>query len=1610
MAIPKAPAPAVPALRALAATFLLASATLSPGPAAAQRAGQNVNMVSGTEWPYGDPFKQRQNEPSIAVSTRNPLHLLAGANDYRTVDIAFADILPNAKVVGDAWLGLFKSFDGGQTWQSTLLPGYPQDFSPVGFASPLRGFSTAADPTVRAANSGLFHYSGIAFDRGTNQGVAFVAQYLDLANKENGRLSQGTDPIRYVRTVVVEGGNSGQFLDKPWIAVDIPRGSGTCAFTVPTEAGPVTQTIPAGNVYVVYSVFVGNDNNTRTKIYLRRSTDCGATWSNATKLTEGLPINQGAVVEVAPTTGHVYVAWRGFSNVNNPNTINIVKSTDGGQTFTKPLTIHSLPDYVANSSAPTFFDQGTTATSFRTNAFPTMAVDAAGRVYVAWPQRGMGPHGDARIVMKVSADGLTWPAGVQVVDSNPVPDDLGYTFTRGHQLMPSLSFTGGKLMVLYYDLRYDQTIGIFKPNDPFGSANGKFYFEVRRKTGEWLLSNGEDLAFAPFVDDAGLTARRHTIDVRVSQADPGLSPLFSAAWVSQYRFGTRGDESSVITPELKQLQVNPPNLPLFKQGTAPFFGDYIEIAGLTMRPDASGTWHFTTEPERAPVHYAVFTSNQDVRPPADGNWQNYTPPTSTGSGGPSLFDPTQQRPPCKSGNEGMRDQNIYFSRITQGLAVAAPQNAKRLTTTFQRDFPVTLQNATTQDRTFRLSIPSQPPGGFASFVPAPVPFNRNAAFTAVTTLDLTVGANAGAARSVYATSTLPTAGITVDVDEITTPGGSVVPNGLSAFVLLNPEGAVNPPLLDPDGKPAGTSIQTVEIYTPNVSNPNVSNPNVSNSNVSNPNVSNPNVSNPNVSNPNVSNPNVSNPDIAIPNVSNPNVSNPNVSNPNVSNPNVSNPNVSNAPVSDATYTMTNNGNTAATYTLKLVKTTNLPADANLQLLVNKTYVVPVAYDCKLVLQTQTTTIVNVPNPVFTAIADLGHSTITDPSVSNPTFVLGPGESALVTLRGGVDVATMTDLVSTVAPVGVSQAPDTNSPTNTPDIAAPLFLTTPSLPDAVVGLLYAGATAAAIGGKSPYTFGVAGLPAGLSINSASGAISGTPTGPAGISSVVLTVTDSTTPTPRTASRALPLRVADPISITTSVLPDAVVGMLYTGATAAAIGGETPYTFGATGLPSGLSINSASGAISGTPIGPVGTASAVITVADTATPTPQTASRTLTVHVADPLVVTPTSLPDGRVGLPYVMIIGATGGFGFRTWTVIGGNLPQGMGLIGPDLNGAGRLVGIPTSGGTYSFLVRVTDSAAPAQTATLWLTLNVITPPPPPDLTVTLTHYPPNPTDLDLITATATVTNSGVGAAGPSWLELCVGGETPGLSGNCRHTLVPALSPGQSYTDHREDTLTAQGYTNHATADYLSQVVESNEGNNTATDTYVVVAATGVTVSGTIYYSSSGLSGVTVELGRDPFGVDPPLRRTSSNGTGSYSFNSVSPATYWVKAYGPTSAFITWIARSNIPVAGGPVTQDIDVPKIITLSQPLNYATGVSLTPTLTWSAITEAVRYVIQINITSPWTIVATPNVGSVTSYTVPNNLLAIGTNYTWQVGAYDGSGHYVGATMMSFSFTTYSP
>ncbi len=76
-------------------------------------AGANVNVIAGTG-ADGDWTLQRQNEPSIACSSRNPRNCIAGANDYRTVDIPF----PGGRRAGD-WRRVARLVHD-QGWRSQL--------------------------------------------------------------------------------------------------------------------------------------------------------------------------------------------------------------------------------------------------------------------------------------------------------------------------------------------------------------------------------------------------------------------------------------------------------------------------------------------------------------------------------------------------------------------------------------------------------------------------------------------------------------------------------------------------------------------------------------------------------------------------------------------------------------------------------------------------------------------------------------------------------------------------------------------------------------------------------------------------------------------------------------------------------------------------------------------------------------------------------------------------------------------------------------------------------------------------------------------------------------------------------------------------------------------------------------------------------------------------------------------------------------------------------------------------------------------------------------------------------------------------------------------------
>lgn len=242
----------------------------------------------------------------------------------------------------------------------------------------------------------------------------------------------------------------------------------------------------------------------------------------------------------------------------------------------------------------------------------------------------------------------------------------------------------------------------------------------------------------------------------------------------------------------------------------------------------------------------------------------------------------------------------------------------------------------------------------------------------------------------------------------------------------------------------------------------------------------------------------------------------------------------------------------------------------------------------------------------------------------------------------------------------------------------------TLPAGQVGSEYANTSLSAVHGYGSLSWSATGLPSGISLSS-EGLLTGTPT-QHGIFSVQVTVSDSRTP-PVTKTASFPLTINPaPLTLSTTSLAVATIGMPYT-QTMGATGGVAPYTWSATGLPSDLTIDSATGTISGVPA-TVGTSQVTVTVSDDAGQV-ETASFTI---VVDPLDITfvgggPTiTLAGGVVAAPYSQALQVTGGLPPYTFSVVG-DLPPGLALN----SSTGVVSGTPTTPGTYSFSVGVSDS-------------------------------------------------------------------------------------------------------------------------------------------------------------------------------------------------------------------------------------------------------------------------------------------------------------------------------
>jgi hypothetical protein len=235
-----------------------------------------------------------------------------------------------------------------------------------------------------------------------------------------------------------------------------------------------------------------------------------------------------------------------------------------------------------------------------------------------------------------------------------------------------------------------------------------------------------------------------------------------------------------------------------------------------------------------------------------------------------------------------------------------------------------------------------------------------------------------------------------------------------------------------------------------------------------------------------------------------------------------------------------------------------------------------------------------------------------------------------------------------------------------------------------------------GGKPTYHFSLSwgSLPNGMTLNSTSGTISGTPT-KAGTFNFGVHVTDSSD---MGGAEAFAITVAGESEVTVSVSPST---------TTVASAGSMQFTAQVTNTSNvGVTWTASTGKISssGDYTAPSVTSNTNATVTATSTAdSSKSASATLTITAptVTALDITTTGLTDVTAGVTYSANLKVTGGTNPYSWSKTSGTLPSGF-----SLSSSGSLSGTTTQTGNFTFTVQVADASSPKQTATQSLTLTV----------------------------------------------------------------------------------------------------------------------------------------------------------------------------------------------------------------------------------------------------------------------------------------------------------------
>ena len=366
---------------------------------------------------------QSQNETAVAVNPNDPNNVLFGQNDYRN---------------GDGSCGFDYSFDGGKELGDGLLP---ESFTAPGFLAPRHYWDASGDPVVAFDSSGFAYYACLQFNRGVTSDLGGDHSGLFVYRSANGGASWTFpgDPV-----VMDDGLGDVDLNDKEWMAVDVSPESSF-----------------QDRVYVTWTRYSGDF--TSAVISESHSADHGVTWSEPQEISgfdadlcpfnfSGAPAgtcdaNQFSNVFTAPN-GDVYVAFQNFNNgladdADNHNQVLIVKSTDGGETWSSPVKVadfFDLPDcftYTGQDAfracVPTAPLSGTSI--FRATNYPSGAATDDETVVIDFGSY-INPHSNPTLG-NCTPDGFSTDTGLNLYTG------VGETGGCNNDILRSVSTDGG---------------------------------------------------------------------------------------------------------------------------------------------------------------------------------------------------------------------------------------------------------------------------------------------------------------------------------------------------------------------------------------------------------------------------------------------------------------------------------------------------------------------------------------------------------------------------------------------------------------------------------------------------------------------------------------------------------------------------------------------------------------------------------------------------------------------------------------------------------------------------------------------------------------------------------------------------------------------------------------------------------------------------------------------------------------------------------------------------------------------------------------------------------------------------------------------------------------